>query len=289
MEPVDGRRERRPAQPQVWLACRCRAEPPRPCRPARPADDRGADEVEGLPLGAGRLGQHGHRSPGSGNRRRWTGSASMPGGSTQDGAGWLAFMRGLVARGLSGVALVTSDDHAGLVNAIAAVLPGASWQRCCTHYAATCSPGCPRPPSRPQPAAGARLAADAYRHRLQGCTRLRLGDARGGRRRHPRRRAPVRGLGAAGPPSPLHRHRLLLPLLVPGPGHPGATGGSGVPQVEDRKKTSKPARTPPAWTRARSPPGPAGAPLRWSPTPSWPSPPHASTPRPGRAAPTRSG
>jgi putative transposase len=54
--------------------------------------------------------------------------------SAEDGAGWLAFLRGLVARGLSGVALVTSDDHAGLVNAIAAVLPGAAWQRCRTHY-----------------------------------------------------------------------------------------------------------------------------------------------------------
>lgn len=54
--------------------------------------------------------------------------------SSEDGAGWLAFLRGLVARGLSGVALVISDDHAGLVNAIAAVLPGASWQRCRTHY-----------------------------------------------------------------------------------------------------------------------------------------------------------
>jgi putative transposase len=48
--------------------------------------------------------------------------------SSEDGAGRLAFLRGLVARGLSGVALVTSDDHAGLVNAIAAVLPGAAWQ-----------------------------------------------------------------------------------------------------------------------------------------------------------------
>jgi putative transposase len=38
--------------------------------------------------------------------------------SSEDGAGWLAFLRGL-----SGVAMVTSDDHAGLVNAIAAVLP----------------------------------------------------------------------------------------------------------------------------------------------------------------------
>ena len=55
--------------------------------------------------------------------------------SSEDGAGWLAFLRGLVARGLSGVALVTSDDHAGLVSAIAAVLPGAAWQRCRTHYA----------------------------------------------------------------------------------------------------------------------------------------------------------
>jgi transposase-like protein len=36
--------------------------------------------------------------------------------SSEDGAGWLAFLRGLVARGLAGVALVTSDDHAGLVS-----------------------------------------------------------------------------------------------------------------------------------------------------------------------------
>jgi len=54
--------------------------------------------------------------------------------SSEDGAGWLAFLRSLVARGLSGVRLVISDDHAGLVNAIAAVLPGAGWQRCRTHY-----------------------------------------------------------------------------------------------------------------------------------------------------------
>ena len=54
--------------------------------------------------------------------------------SSEDGAGWLAFLRGLAARGLSGVQLVASDDHAGLVSAIAAVLPGAAWQRCRTHY-----------------------------------------------------------------------------------------------------------------------------------------------------------
>ena len=45
--------------------------------------------------------------------------------TSEDGAGWLAFFRDLVARGLSGVKLVTSDAHAGLVAAIAATLPGA--------------------------------------------------------------------------------------------------------------------------------------------------------------------
>jgi transposase-like protein len=54
--------------------------------------------------------------------------------TTEDGAGWLAFFRSLVARGLSGVQLVTSDAHAGLVDAIASVFPGVSWQRCRTHY-----------------------------------------------------------------------------------------------------------------------------------------------------------
>ena len=56
--------------------------------------------------------------------------------SSEDGAGWLAFFRDLTARGLTGVKLVTSDAHAGLVSAIGATLPGASWQRCRTHYAA---------------------------------------------------------------------------------------------------------------------------------------------------------
>jgi transposase-like protein len=56
--------------------------------------------------------------------------------SSEDGAGWLAFFRDLVARGLGGVKLVTSDAHVGLVAAVAATLPGASWQRCRTHYAA---------------------------------------------------------------------------------------------------------------------------------------------------------
>jgi putative transposase len=54
--------------------------------------------------------------------------------TTEDGAGWTAFLRDLVARGLGGVQLVVSDAHAGLREAVAAVLPGASWQRCRTHF-----------------------------------------------------------------------------------------------------------------------------------------------------------
>src|SRR5262245_36569870 len=54
--------------------------------------------------------------------------------TSEDGAGWLAFLRALVARGLSGVQLVISDCHEGLRQAIAAVIPGASWQRCRTHF-----------------------------------------------------------------------------------------------------------------------------------------------------------
>jgi transposase-like protein len=54
--------------------------------------------------------------------------------TVEDGAGWLAFLRGLKARGLRGVELVVSDAHQGLREAAASVLPGASWQRCRTHF-----------------------------------------------------------------------------------------------------------------------------------------------------------
>ncbi len=64
--------------------------------------------------------------------------------SSEDGAGWLAFFRDLIARGLSGVKLVTSDAHAGLVNAVAATIPGAAWQRCRTHYAANLMSATPK-------------------------------------------------------------------------------------------------------------------------------------------------
>jgi len=55
-------------------------------------------------------------------------------GPSEDGVFWLAFLRGLVARGLAGVQLVVSDAHEGLKTAIGAVLVGASWQRCRVHF-----------------------------------------------------------------------------------------------------------------------------------------------------------
>jgi putative transposase len=55
-------------------------------------------------------------------------------GPSEDGAFWTSFLRSLVARGLRGVRLVTSDSHQGLKSAVEAVLVGASWQRCRVHF-----------------------------------------------------------------------------------------------------------------------------------------------------------
>src|SRR5947208_10378261 len=67
------------------------------------------------------------------NTDGFRGSLGLAVVTAEDGAAWLAFLRSLVARGLSGVRLVTSDAHPGLVDAIAATLTGAAWQRCRTH------------------------------------------------------------------------------------------------------------------------------------------------------------
>jgi len=50
-----------------------------------------------------------------------------------EGSAWPAFVRGLVERGLHGVRLVISDDHAGLVKAVREQLLGSGWQRCRVH------------------------------------------------------------------------------------------------------------------------------------------------------------
>ena len=56
----------------------------------------------------------------------------------------MAFFRDLTARGLTGVKLVISDAHAGLVAAAAAILPGAAWQRCRTHCSANLMSATPK-------------------------------------------------------------------------------------------------------------------------------------------------
>jgi transposase-like protein len=56
-------------------------------------------------------------------------------GDSEDEAFWRGFLRSLRSRGLTGVRLVISDQHAGLVAALRRVLQGAGHQRCRVHYA----------------------------------------------------------------------------------------------------------------------------------------------------------
>lgn len=64
--------------------------------------------------------------------RRVLGLELSPG--NDEGSAWPAFIRGLVERGLHGVRLVISDDHAGLVKAVGEQLLGSGWQRCRVHF-----------------------------------------------------------------------------------------------------------------------------------------------------------
>ena len=54
--------------------------------------------------------------------------------ATESEATYQELFRSLKARGLSGVQLVTSDDHQGLRRAIERHFQGASWQRCQVHF-----------------------------------------------------------------------------------------------------------------------------------------------------------
>jgi transposase-like protein len=64
--------------------------------------------------------------------RRILGLELAPG--HDEGGAWPAFIGSLVERGLSGVRLVISDAHPGLVKAVREQLLGASWQRCRVHF-----------------------------------------------------------------------------------------------------------------------------------------------------------
>jgi putative transposase len=56
-------------------------------------------------------------------------------GDSEDEAFWREFLRSLKRRGLAGVRLVISDQHAGLVSAIGRCFQGAVHQRCRVHFA----------------------------------------------------------------------------------------------------------------------------------------------------------
>ena len=70
---------------------------------------------------------------------------------------WRDFLAGLQARGLHGVQLITSDDHAGLRAALTARFSGVKWQRCQFHLAKNLFDHLP--PNVPQEAASADLRA----------------------------------------------------------------------------------------------------------------------------------
>ena len=63
-------------------------------------------------------------------RKRFLGAECV---DAEPGESRRGFLEGLRARGLSGVRLVVSDAHAGLVAAVREVFCGCSWQRCVTH------------------------------------------------------------------------------------------------------------------------------------------------------------
>ena len=56
-------------------------------------------------------------------------------GDSEEETFWRAFLTDLSERGLSGVRLVISDQHAGLVAALRRCLQGAAHQRCRVHFA----------------------------------------------------------------------------------------------------------------------------------------------------------
>jgi putative transposase len=55
-------------------------------------------------------------------------------GAKEDKQSWIAFMRYLKERGLSGVELFVSDKCLGLVESLADFYPKAKWQRCAVHF-----------------------------------------------------------------------------------------------------------------------------------------------------------
>lgn len=85
---------------------------------------------------------------------------------------WRKFLERLLSRGLKGVQLIISDDHAGLKKARKAVLPGTPWQRCLFHMAQNAVHYAPSHPMRKEIAQSVRdiyqaLSASEAKERLK--------------------------------------------------------------------------------------------------------------------------
>lgn len=86
---------------------------------------------------------------------------------------WRTFLASLQERGLYGVQLIVSDDHAGLKSAREARFPGVAWQRCQFHLQQNAGHYAPRVALRGEIAADLRAVFDAP-DRIEACRRLRI-------------------------------------------------------------------------------------------------------------------
>ena len=126
-------------------------------------------------------------APGEGGRKRLVGLDCVDAEPYDD---WRAFLASVRARGLSGLVLAVSDDHAGLVRAPSEAFQGVAWQRRAVH------------PRRNASAAGGR-AADAGLVRELVKATFAQGDALVARAPYPRACDAIRAAGegaAADPP-----------------------------------------------------------------------------------------
>ena len=84
---------------------------------------------------------------------------------------WRKFLEDLLLRGLKGVKLITSDDHAGLKAARKAVMPSVPWQRCLFHLAQNAGHYAPRQEMKQEIAQSLR---DIYQAPDEGEAKARL-------------------------------------------------------------------------------------------------------------------
>ena len=158
--------------------------------------------------------------------------------TTEDTAAWTAFLRSLVARGLSGVELVISDAHGGIKAAIAAVFGDASWQRCRTHFMANLATRVPKA-SWPMIAT---MVRSIFEQPDRDATWSQLGDVvdrltQAGFVRHRRQR--------------VGRRRRHLGVQPPSP---SSTGPRSAPTTRRNGSTRRSAGAPTSW--GSSPTGP---------------------------------